>query len=131
MAGLILGVLLLYVLQTYLPSAIMARAMGPAALHHAGGPRDQPLPLTPNAGRAKRAVANMNEAMTLFIPLSLLAVYFGLNSGLAWWGALVFLLARIAYVPAYITAIGLTRSIVWTVGHLGLGMMAAAVYIAA
>jgi len=127
MVPLIFGVLALYVFQTYLPPMIMSRALGPAALRHAGGPRDEPLPLTINAGRAKRALANMNEAMALFIPLSLLAEHFGLNSGLAWWGALLFLVARIAYIPAYITAIGLTRSVVWTLGHVGLGMMAVAI----
>jgi len=127
MTALILGTLLLYLFQTYLPSVIMHRAFGAKALRHAGGPRDEALPLTVNAGRAKRALANMNEAMLVFLPLALLAVYFGLNGGLAWWGAGVFLLARIAYIPAYITAIGLTRSVVWTLGHVGLGMMAVAI----
>ncbi len=127
MTALILGTLLLYLFQTYLPPIIMSRALGPKALHHAGGPRDEPLPPTVNAGRAKRALENMNEAMMVFIPLSLLAVHLGLNSGLAWAGATLFLAARIAYIPAYITAIGLTRSIVWTLGHVGLAMMAVAI----
>ncbi len=127
MVAIILATLGLYVFQSYLPSMFMSRALGIKALRHAGGPRDEPLPLTVNAGRAKRALGNMTEALVVFIPLSLLAVHFGLNSGLAWWGALLFLLARIAYVPAYITAIGLTRSVVWTIGHIGLGMMAAAI----
>jgi len=127
MVALILGTLLLYLFQTYLPPMIMSRALGPKALRHAGGPRDEALPLTINAGRAKRALENMNEAMVVFLPLSLLAVHFGLNSGLAWWGAALFLTARIAYIPAYITAIGLTRSVVWTLGHVGLVMMAVAI----
>jgi len=127
MTALILATLALYLFQTYLSPMIMSRAVGPEALRHAGGPRDKPLPPTVNAGRAKRALENMNEAMVVFIPLSLLAVHFGLNSGLAWWGAALFLAARIAYIPAYITAIGLTRSIVWTLGHVGLGMMAVAI----
>lgn len=131
MIAIILAALLLYVVQTYLPPAFMSRAMGPEMRQHAGGPRDEPLPLTVNAGRAKRALGNMNEAMVVFLPLALLAVHLGLNSGLAWWGGLVFLLARVAYVPAYITAIGLTRSLVWTIGHIGLGMMVAAVLMAA
>ncbi len=128
MVALILGTLLLYLFQTYLPPIFMSRAMGRAALDHAGGPRDEALPLTVNAGRAKRALENMNEAMLVFIPLALLSVHFGLNDGLAWSGALVFLLARVAYIPAYILAIGMTRSIVWTIGHVGLGMMAVAVW---
>ena len=127
MIVLILLVLLLYVVQTFVPSALMARAVGPEAMHYAGGPRDEPLKLTVKAGRAKRALENMNEAMMIFIPLSLLAISFNLNSGTAWWGALVFLLARVAYIPAYLTAFGLTRSVVWTIGHAGLGMMAVAI----
>jgi len=131
MVSLILAVLLLYIVQTYLPAMFMSRALGPKALRHAGGPRDEVLPLTANAGRAKRAADNMSEAMMVFLPLALLAVHFGLNDGLAWAGALVFLLARAAYVPAYITAIGLTRSAVWVLGHAGLGMMAVAAWNAA
>lgn len=130
MVTIILAVLVLYIVQTVVPSAIMSRALGPAAMHHAGGPRDTPLKLTVNAGRAQRALQNMNEAMFVFLPLALLAVHFGLNDGLAWWGAVVFLLARIAYVPSYITAVGLTRSIVWTVGHIGLAMLGIAVFMA-
>ena len=127
MLYILLATLLLYVFQTYLPAMIMSRAMGRAALIHAGGPRDEALPLTVNAARAKRALANMNEAMVVFLPLALLSVHFGLNSGLAWAGAAFFLAARIAYIPAYITAIGLTRSVVWTLGHVGLGMMVVAI----
>lgn len=128
MTALILATLALYLFQTYLPAMIMSRALGSEALRHAGGPRDEPLPPTVNAGRAKRALENMNEAMVVFLPLSLLSVHFGLNGGLAWGGAALFLAARIAYIPAYITAIGLTRSVVWTLGHVGLAMMAIAVF---
>jgi len=127
MVFLILMVLLLYVVQTFLPSAIMSRDAGPEVMHYAGGSRDEPLQLTKHAGRALRALHNMNEAMFVFLPLSLLAVFYNMDDGLVWWGALVFLLARVAYVPAYITAIGMTRSMVWTVGHVGLGMMAWAI----
>ncbi len=128
MVTLILGTLLLYLFQTYLPPIFMSRALGAKALHHAGGPRDEALPLTVNAGRAKRALDNMNEAMVVFTPLALLAVHFGLNDGLAWWGAALFLVARTAYIPAYIIAIGLTRTIIWTLGHVGLAMMAVAIF---
>jgi len=126
MIALTLFVLLLYFVQTFVPTAIMSRAMGPEAMHYAGGPRDVRLKLTVKAARAKRALENMNEAMLVFLPLALLSAQLGLNDGLAWWGAAVFLLARVAYVPAYITAIGFTRSLVWTIGHIGLGMMAIA-----
>lgn len=130
MVALIFLVLLLYTLQTFVPAAIMSRAVGAKAMRYAGGPRDEPLKLTAEAGRAKRAAANMAEALLVFLPLALLSVHFGLNGGLAWAGAVVFLLARAAYVPAYITAIGLLRSVVWTLGHVGLGMMAVAVWLA-
>ncbi len=71
MTALIMGVLLLYLFQTYLPSVIMHRAIGAKALRHAGGSRDAPLPLMINSGRAKRALMNMNEAMFVCLPLSL------------------------------------------------------------
>lgn len=131
MTLIIIMVLALYSFQTILPSIFMSRALGSIAMKYAGGPRDTPLDLTVNAGRAKRALDNMVEAILVFLPLALLAVHFDLNDGLAYWGALAFLIARIAYIPAYITAIGLTRSIVWTVGHIGLGMLGWAVIQAA
>lgn len=126
MLTLLLLTLALYVAQTFTPPMFMSRAHGPLALRHAGGPRDTPLEPSKNAGRAARALINMNEALFVFIPLALACLHYGLDSGLAWWGALTFLLARVVYVPAYILAIGPVRSIVWTVGHAGLAMMAAA-----
>ena len=128
MVALILFVLLLYIVQTFVPTTIMSRAMGPGIMHYSGGPRDEQLKLTVKAARAKRALDNMNEAMIVFLPLALISVQLGLNDGLAYWGAAVFLLARVAYVPAYITSIGFTRSLVWTIGHIGLGMMAVALF---
>ena len=128
MLAIIFGVLLLYMFQSYLHHLIMLKVVGFTLVKYTGGPRDEPLELTLNAGRAKRAMANLNEAIIVFLPLALLSVHFGLNEGLAWWGAVVFLLARIAYVPAYIIAYGLTRSAFWTLGHIGLGMMAVALW---
>ncbi len=126
MLTLLLLTLALYVVQTFIPPMFMSRAHGPEALRHAGGPRDTALTPSKNAGRALRALGNMNEALFVFIPLALASLHYGLDSGLAWWGAFIFLLARIVYVPAYILAIGPIRSIVWTIGHVGLALMATA-----
>ena len=130
MTVLIIAVLVLYVVQAFVPSMIMSRAVGGKAMIYAAGPRDEPQALTVAAARAKRAMGNMVEATVVFLPLALLAVHYSLNDGLAYWGAVIFLLARIAYVPAYISALGLARSVVWTVGHIGLVMMGWAVLMA-
>ena len=90
-----------------------------------------------NAGRIAdtqrfaEATPDMTEAILVFLPLALLAVHYDLTNGLALWGAITFFLARVLYIPAYITAVSLTRSVVWTIGHIGLGMMAFAVIAAA
>ena len=131
MTLIIIAVLALYSFQTFLPSILMSRALGPVMMKYAGGPRDTPLTLTRSAGRASRALNNMTEALLVFLPLSLLALHYDLTSGPAIWGAAIFLVARILYIPAYIASISLTRSLVWTLGHIGLALMLVPVLISA
>lgn len=81
------------------------------------GPRDEPQPLKGLAGRLQRAQSNMTESLLLFA-VAVVVLEFGGKSGepLTEGGALAYLVARLAYVPAY--AFGLTpwRSVIWFVG---------------
>ena len=43
------------------------------------------------------------------------------------WGALIYLVARIAYLPLYILGVVYVRSLVWTVSAIGLMVMFLAV----
>ena len=127
----ILAVLALFVLQTYLPATIRYLLAGPGTLDRlrvALGPRDEQPPLSPMGGRAARALANMQEAMPVFLGLALLHVAKGTAEGLPTTGAMVFFLARVLYVPSYLSGISGLRSLVWGVSWVGLGMMIAALW---
>lgn len=87
------------------------------------GSRDQPPQQTLVGKRFERALANMQEAMFLFLPIALLIEMKGIAGGAATTGAMLFVTARALYVPAYATGLFSLRSIVWTFGHVGLVMM--------
>jgi uncharacterized MAPEG superfamily protein len=125
MVLLILLVLALFVIQTLLPNRFREPG-GPAAgskLAQALGPRDHQPPLTRIGGRAERALANMQEALPVFLALALLNLIVGTAAGMAITGATVFLVARVLYVPAYLSGITGLRTLIWAVGVAGLVMM--------
>jgi len=76
------------------------------------------------AGRLERAKNNMLEALPLFLALALLALVKGRDTSEVAHAALVFLVARVVYVPAYVSGIRMLRSVVWLVGVASLLMMA-------
>src|SRR5688572_10045074 len=105
MVLLILLVLALFVFQTLLPASFRCMGRDPARpLSVALGPRDDPPPQSRMGGRAARALANMQEALPVFLTLALLNLFLG-TGDLALTGATVFLVARVLYVPAYLAGI--------------------------
>lgn len=90
------------------------------------GNRDNVPSLSIVAGRLERAKNNMLEALPLFLGIALLAVVKGRETGLAANAASAFLVARIAYIPAYVSGIPMLRSVVWLVGVASLLVMACA-----
>ena len=125
MVSWILAVLGLFVLQTLLPPSIRylsAKEGLGARLGLALGPRDVQPPMPPLGARAQRALANLGEAMPVFLTLALLHLHFGLVVGR---GPAVFFVARVLYVPAYLTGVPGVRSAVWVGSWVGLAMMLA------
>lgn len=92
------------------------------------GARDNPTEMSTAGGRLKRATENLKEALPIFLTLALLAEMKGISGGLMETGALVFVIARILYVPAYVTDIKGMRSLVWTAGLVGLILMVVALF---
>lgn len=88
------------------------------------GNRDHPPEMSIVAARLDRAKNNMLEALPLFLTLALLALVKGDATAQAAQGATIFLVARVVYVPAYVSGIPLLRSIVWLAANAGLVMMA-------
>lgn len=119
----ILAVLLLYFVQTLLPPMFRYVLRSEPQILATLGPRDTPPETSVYGARSERALGNSGEALLLFLPLALL----GQDVAGAVLGAQIFVLSRIAYVPAYVLGIPVLRSAIWTVGVAGLGLMAFAV----
>jgi uncharacterized MAPEG superfamily protein len=125
MVLLILLVLALFVLQTLLPGRFRepAPAGAPSKLAENLGNRDHMRPLTATGERAARALANMQEAMPVFLGLALMNLIVVPEASMGTTGALVFLIARALYVAIYIAGIPVVRTLVWAASWVGLVMM--------
>jgi len=125
MVALVLLVLALFVLQTLLPGRFReAPAPGqPGKLAENLGNRDHMRPLTVVGERATRALANMQEALPVFLGLALMNMIVTPNAPQATTGALVFLVARALYVAIYIAGVPVVRTLVWAAGWVGLVLM--------
>ena len=126
MVLLILLVLALFVLQTLLPGRFREPSPegGKGKLVENLGNRDHVRPLTIVGERAARALANMHEALPVFLALALLNLIVG-TAGMAVTGATLFLAARVVYVAIYVAGVPVLRTLVWAVGWVGLALMIA------
>ena len=107
---------LLAVFQLFLYAVPANREIGSDYL---AGPRDDGVTLKGRVtGRLQRAFNNHMEGLVLFAIGVVAVVLADKTSGLTAGAAVLYLLARIAYVPAY--AYGWTpwRSVIWGVGFL-------------
>lgn len=115
-----LWVLVLYAVQIFLQETSCYRFN----LWRIVGNRDQAPQKSIIAGRLERAKNNLLEAFPFFITLTALNLSGPGDSAMAVHGALIFLLARVAYVPAYVSGIPMLRSLIWLVANGGLVVMA-------
>jgi len=127
MVLLILLVLALFVLQTLLPGRFREPFPegGKGKLMENLGNRDHMRPLTVVGERAARALANMHEALPVFLALALLNMVVGTAAGMAVTGATLFLIARAVYVAIYVAGVPVLRTLVWATGWVGLALMIA------
>ena len=91
----ILLVLALYAVQLFLQETARFKF----SLWDIMGNRDKPPEMSVVAGRLDRAKNNMLEALPLFLALALLALVKSGGTSETVQGALIFLVARVAYVP--------------------------------
>lgn len=126
MVLIVLLVLALFVVQTILPNRFRERtpAGGATTLSDSPlGPRDHQPPLTVVGARATRALANLQEALPVFLALALLNLILGTAAAMAITGGWIFLVARLLYVPAYLAGVPVVRTLIWVVSWVGLVMM--------
>ena len=106
---------LLLVVQFVLMAVFTNLQLGVA---YTSGPRDEKREPTGMAGRLNRAFNNTIEALIFFTIAVVVVTLGGAASPATAIAAKVFLVARVAYVPAYASGIPMLRSLVWGVGCL-------------
>lgn len=93
-------------------------------LRYNAGARDEaPPPPGRLAGRAQRALDNLLQTYPAFVALSLALVVGGRDGGAGAAGAMLWLAARVVYVPLYLLGVPWLRSIAWAASVIGLAMM--------
>lgn len=86
--------------------------------------RDEPTgPLLGVAGRLGRALNNFSETFPLFAALVLAVLIAGKSGPLSVWGAGLYFVARVVYLPLYAFGVPLIRSLVWNVATLGIFLL--------
>ena len=85
------------------------------------GPRDEEMPPpNPLVGRLERAQANFFETFPIFVAAVLIVQVAGLNNRWTALGAILWLAARIVYLPLYAFGVPVARSLVFTIGFAGM-----------
>ena len=104
-------------------------ARGQQGWKWAGGPRDEPRPVTGRAARLQRAFVNYQETFPLFAA-AMLAAHVGDRTGdLTLWGGWLYVAARALFLPLYAFHSGLLRSLAWFVSIFGLLLVIAALFV--
>ncbi len=120
----ILLTLALYYVGVFLPSLFLIPRIGLIA--YLGSRDTDPDPVVMQA-RAQRATRNFQENLAPFLALAVLAMLLPeSDNGTALLGAQLFFFGRLAYLPLYLVAIPMLRSTAFTVGFVGLILMALA-----
>ncbi len=113
--------LVLALVQIMLPSHLRNRETG---IDYNAGPRDEPgPPVGVMTGRLQRARANLYETLPLFGLAILIAHVAGRDGWLTLWGAWIYFVGRIVYVPLYALGIPYVRSLVWVISFAGFLMV--------
>lgn len=89
--------------------------------------RDEVLPpLDGVAGRLERALSNYLETFPFFAALVLTAEVAGVHTRITEWAALLYIGARVVYLPLYALGVPLVRSLVWNVATIGMLLLVVA-----
>ena len=93
-------------------------------IQYAASARDDlPKPEGEVLGRAERALKNFQETWLAFVILALVAQLADRGDTVVFWGAVVYLVGRVVYLPLYLWGVFAIRSLVWNVATIGLAIM--------
>lgn len=117
----ILAALLLLFAQSLLVGALLTRQVGP---ENPTGPRDHLPEPTTELGRARRAFANLQETLPIFLSIGLLLVFHQTGGWMVHTGGALYLAGRVAHLYCYMNALSPWRSIAFAISMLGVLLMA-------
>lgn len=117
--------LVLALVQILLPAHFRNRETGIA---YNTGPRDDAgPPVGQLTARLRRAQQNLFETLPLFAAAVLIAHVAGREGASTLWGAWLYAVGRLIYLPIYAAGIPYLRSLVWVVSLIGLILVLAAI----
>ena len=97
-------------------------------LHYNAGPRDEPLPpLKGAAGRLERALRNYLETFAFFAAAVLIAQVANIHNSFTVWGAWLYVIGRVLYIPLYAYGIRYWRSLAWNIATMGILLILAGI----
>jgi uncharacterized MAPEG superfamily protein len=110
--------LVLVLVHVLVPAMLRNRECG---LAYNASPRDEPgAPVGKVTGRLMRAQSNLFETLPVFAAAILIAHVADREGALTHWGAWLYLIARVVYVPLYAAGVPYIRSLVWLVSLGGI-----------
>jgi uncharacterized MAPEG superfamily protein len=92
------------------------------------GPRDTPMESQGVAGRMERAYRNFMETFPLFAAALIAVVIQNKTGALSHWGALLYVVARIVYVPLYAFGVPYIRTLAWFIATIGIVLLIIAAF---
>ncbi len=117
--------LVLAMVQIGLQSILTLAQAGPKWV---AGPRDTPFDVTGVSGRFVRAHQNLLEIFPQFAAALFVVHAAGVNGQFAIWGAWMFFVSRMFYVPAYAFGPPGLRSVFWQGGQIGILIILADIF---
>lgn len=117
----IFAVLFLLLVQVALPGRYLAKQVGN---HVQIGPRDDLPEPSRDLARSRRALANLQETLPIFLTLAILSITVGEQGWLSLAGGALYFLARSAHAYCYLRGLTPWRSLSFLAALLGTLLMA-------
>jgi len=122
----LVATLLLATVQLTISSVLTLRQLGGAWV---AGPRDEPREVVGTSGRFVRSYRNLLEVLPLLVAALFLVHAAHAAGSLSAFGSWQFVIARVAYVPAYAFAPPGVRPVCWIVAWLGILLIVIEVFV--
>jgi uncharacterized MAPEG superfamily protein len=114
-------VLLLLLVQVQLPGKYLVDQVGVQAQI---GPRDDLPEPSRELSRSRRALANLQETLPVFLTLAVLSIVLGEQGWISLVGAVLYLVGRCAHLVCYMRGLSPWRSVAFGMALLGAIIMA-------